>query len=101
MKSFKKKLKTDRTNKGKKGSYEAVACLIMTGGIFFGYYSLLRFVILPRFVSAETMQILTKTIRTTRHRYTDLLTEISGVLTLFTCLLCLVAWDYYQRRKGK
>lgn len=100
MKLLKQKATKERNRREKYKNYKAVAFLVWAGITFFGYYFLLKLVILPRFASTETIAILTRSYRYRGH-YTDFLSEISALLAMLTGIGLLLVWNYLKERKGK
>ena len=88
-----------RRNREKQENRKAVIvfCAVMALSIL--YYYALKLLILPLFLSAETIDWLAKA-RTFSHRASALM-MIDAFLTLVTWVIAWIAWDYYKEKKGK
>lgn len=88
-----------RRNREKQENRKAVIvfCAVMALNIL--YYYALKLLILPLFLSAETIDWLAKA-RTFSH-HASLLMLISTFLTIVTWIIVWIGWDYYKEKKGK
>ena len=64
-----------------------------------GYYFLFKLIILPRFVSAETIEFLTTS--TVNVRRGSILFSVSVLLAVGTWVFAVVMWDYLEERRKK